>query len=213
MFNPLRVIHPVRSSFYASALYRRMHQSYQPVSAVLKNDSVAGEPIPVISPSTSKELTTVISASPDLISATIENAQNVFDSGVWSRAPAITRSKVLSKLARLLEGLLEEFVDLETVQTGRAIREMKAQLARLPEWLDYYAALLRTQDAGTVAPTQGNLLNYVTRVPLGVVAQILPFNHPLLIGIKKIAPALATGNSVIVKPSEVRLTRCAVLFS
>jgi acyl-CoA reductase-like NAD-dependent aldehyde dehydrogenase len=86
---------------------------------------------------------------------------------------------------------------------------------------DYYAALLRT-DSGIVAPTQGKLLNYVQRIPLGVVAQITvrttwltlwvvllndfwqPFNHPLLIALKKLAPALAAGNSVIVKPSEVR---------
>lgn len=87
---------------------------------------------------------------------------------------------------------------------------------------DYFSALLRTNQS-FVAPTQGKLLNYVDRVPLGVVAQITvsscvffitimlpimrstiqPFNHPLLIAVKKIAPALAAGNSVIVKPSEV----------
>jgi len=76
------------------------------------------------------------------------------------------------------------------------------QLGRLPDWLDYYAALLRTSQS-FIAPTQGQLLNYITRVPLGVVAQITPFNHPLLIAIKKVAPALAAGNSVIVKPSEL----------
>ncbi|KAF7332275.1 Aldehyde dehydrogenase [Mycena kentingensis (nom. inval.)] len=67
---------------------------------------------------------------------------------------------------------------------------------------DYFAALLRTTQ-GFVAPTQGKLLNYVQRVPLGVVAQITPFNHPLLIAVKKLAPALAAGNSVILKPSEL----------
>ena len=92
----------------------------------------------------------------------------------------------------------------------------------------YYAALLRTHQA-FVAPTQGPLLNYVQRVPLGVVAQITvccdrihmlnmnslaifshkPFNHPLFIAVKKIAPALAAGNSVVVKPSE--LAPCTVL--
>ncbi|KAH9056365.1 aldehyde dehydrogenase domain-containing protein [Lactarius vividus] len=79
---------------------------------------------------------------------------------------------------------------------------MRAQLGRLPEWFEYYAALLRTHQS-FVVPTQGKLLNYVQRVPLGVVAQITPFNHPLLIAVKKIAPALAAGNSVIVKPSEL----------
>ncbi|KAF8915794.1 aldehyde dehydrogenase domain-containing protein [Mucidula mucida] len=84
---------------------------------------------------------------------------------------------------------------IESMQTG----VLCAKCAH--SWADYYAALLRTNQ-GYVAPTQGTLLNYVQRVPLGVVAQITPFNHPLLIAIKKIAPALAAGNSVIVKPSE-----------
>ncbi|KAG6378646.1 aldehyde dehydrogenase domain-containing protein [Boletus reticuloceps] len=66
----------------------------------------------------------------------------------------------------------------------------------------YYSAVLRTHQ-GFVAPTQGKLLNYVHRIPLGVVVQITPFNHPLFIAVKKIAPALAAGNSVIVKPSEL----------
>ncbi|KAJ3902579.1 aldehyde dehydrogenase domain-containing protein [Lentinula edodes] len=135
------------------------------------------------------------------INAAIEDAQQTFNSGIWSKAPAITRSKVLTRLARILEERVPEIARLESLQTGRTIREMNAQLGRLPDWLDYYAALLRTRQ-DFIAPTQGKLMNYVQRVPLGVVAQITPFNHPLLIAIKKIAPALAAGNSIIVKPSE-----------
>ena len=75
-------------------------------------------------------------------------------------------------------------------------------MARLPEWFEYFAALIRTHE-GTVPPFFGPYLNYVKRVPLGVVGLITPWNHPMLIAIKKIAPALATGNSVIVKPSEL----------
>jgi acyl-CoA reductase-like NAD-dependent aldehyde dehydrogenase len=93
-------------------------------------------------------------------------------------------------MARLLEARIPEFAKLESLQTGRTIREMSIQLGRLPEWLyvpnffpsilssflkysdsDYFAALIRTQQS-FVAPTQGKLLNYVQRVPLGVVAQI-----------------------------------------
>ncbi|KAJ3923580.1 aldehyde dehydrogenase domain-containing protein [Lentinula edodes] len=135
------------------------------------------------------------------INAAIEDAQQTFNSGIWSKASAITRSKVLTRLARILEERVPEIARLESLQTGRTIREMNAQLGRLPDWLDYYAALLRTRQ-DFIAPTQGKLMNYVQRVPLGVVAQITPFNHPLLIAIKKIAPALAAGNSIIVKPSE-----------
>ncbi|KAJ3072667.1 hypothetical protein HK102_006186, partial [Quaeritorhiza haematococci] len=79
---------------------------------------------------------------------------------------------------------------------------MRAQLARLPEWIEYFASVVRTSE-GAVPPFKGDMLNYVKRVPLGVVGQITPWNHPLLIAIKKIAPALAAGNSIVVKPSEL----------
>ncbi|KAJ3110201.1 hypothetical protein HDU96_006837 [Phlyctochytrium bullatum] len=79
---------------------------------------------------------------------------------------------------------------------------MTTQLGRLPEWLEYFAAVARTYE-GKVTPFKGDMLNVVQRVPLGVVGQITPWNHPLLIAVKKIAPALAAGNSVVVKPSEL----------
>ncbi|QRV75753.1 aldehyde dehydrogenase family protein [Ceratobasidium sp. AG-Ba] len=162
----------------------------------------SGGVIPVLNPATNQPLTNVMSASPSDVQHAINAAQDAFNSGKWSRAPALHRATVLTRLARLLEERVPDLAQIESMQTGRTIREMKVQLARLPEWIDYFAALVRTQQ-GLVAPTQGPLLNYVTRVPLGVVAQITPFNHPLLIAIKKIAPALAAGNCVIVKPSEL----------
>ncbi|KAI0700734.1 aldehyde dehydrogenase [Cytidiella melzeri] len=180
---------------------------YGPFAAHLKDvnfDKDAGgrEEIPVHNPATGEELCKIVSASSYDVDTAISNAQDVFKSGVWSKTPALHRSMVFSNLARRLDEKIGDLAALESMQTGRAIREMKAQLGRLPEWLDYYAALLRTRQ-DFVAPTQGKLLNYVQRIPLGVVAQITPFNHPLLIAVKKIAPALAAGNSVIVKPSEM----------
>lgn len=156
----------------------------------------------MVNPATNQPLTHVVSASPSDVELAVTAAQTAFASGIWSRAPALHRASVLTRLARLLEARVPELAQVESMQTGRTIREMKVQLARLPEWIDYFAALARTHQ-GIVAPTHGPLLNYVTRVPLGIVAQITPFNHPLLIAIKKIAPALAAGNSVIVKPSEL----------
>jgi len=105
------------------------------------------------------------------VQTAIYHAQEVFNSGVWSKASTQHRATVLSNMARGLRERVDDFAQLESMQTGRVIREMKAQLGRLPEWLDYYAALLRTRQ-DYVAPTQGKLLNYVQRVPLGVVAQI-----------------------------------------
>ncbi|KAH9971339.1 aldehyde dehydrogenase [Lactifluus volemus] len=160
------------------------------------------EQFSVTNPATGLDICTIDAANFKDVQHAVADAHATFESGVWSRAPAIHRSKVLARLARALEERIPTLAELETLQTGRTIREMRVQLGRLPEWLDYYAALLRTHQS-FVAPTQGKLLNYVQRVPLGVVAQITPFNHPLLIAIKKIAPALAAGNSVIVKPSEL----------
>ncbi|KAJ7490312.1 aldehyde dehydrogenase [Mycena galericulata] len=160
------------------------------------------EQIVVSNPANGDKLCVVEVASESDVKQTVSGAHSIFRTGTWSRAPAIERSKVLSRMARALEERIPELAQIETLQTGRSIREMKAQLARLPEWIDYYAALLRTSQ-GFIAPTQGKMINYVQRMPLGVVAQITPFNHPLLIAIKKIAPALAAGNSVIVKPSEL----------
>jgi acyl-CoA reductase-like NAD-dependent aldehyde dehydrogenase len=79
---------------------------------------------------------------------------------------------------------------------------MEAQLARLPEWFRYFGAVARTQE-GTVPPFAGNYLNYTRRVPIGVVGLITPWNHPLLILTKKVAPAMAAGNTMVVKPSEL----------
>ncbi|KAI0310157.1 aldehyde dehydrogenase [Amylostereum chailletii] len=156
----------------------------------------------VSNPATGGHLCTVAIPTPSDVQRTVVDAQATFDSGVWSRSSAHHRATVLSRLARSLAQRVPVFAEIETLQTGRAIREMQAQLGRLPEWLEYFASLLRTRQ-DYVAPTQGQLLNYVQRVPLGVVAQITPFNHPLLIAVKKLAPALAAGNSVIVKPSEM----------
>ena len=129
-------------------------------------------------------------------------AHTTFKAGIWSKAPRHTRADVLDKAAALLTERLPTLIKLEVRQTGRAIREMNAQVPSLVKWFKYYAALLRTEER-SVLPTVGKLHNWVDRVPLGVVVQITPFNHPLLIAVKKIAPALAAGNSVIVKPSEL----------
>ncbi|KAF8450611.1 aldehyde dehydrogenase domain-containing protein [Boletus edulis BED1] len=159
-------------------------------------------PLTICNPATGEVVFSVDAATAKDVDVSVTRAHTTYQSGVWSRAPPLTRSTVLSRLARLLEEHTPAIANIETLQTGRAIRELTAQIGRLPEWLHYYAAVLRTHQ-GFVAPTQGKLLNYVQRIPLGVVAQITPFNHPLFIAVKKIAPALAAGNSVIVKPSEL----------
>lgn len=120
----------------------------------------------------------------------------------WRGVAGDERAKILSRAAVILGERLDEFVRAEVAQTGRPIREMAAQLARLPEWYEYFGAIARTHE-DTVPPFSGPYLNYTRRVPLGVVGQITPWNHPLLILTKKVAPALAAANAIVVKPSEL----------
>ncbi|KAJ4368377.1 hypothetical protein N0V83_006734 [Neocucurbitaria cava] len=132
----------------------------------------------------------------------VKTAHKIFKSGVWSKAPRHVRADTLDKIAELLTKNLPRLIELEVRQTGRAIREMNAQVPTLVKWFKYYAALIRTEER-SVLPTVGKLHNWIDRKPLGVVAQITPFNHPMLIAVKKIAPALAAGNSIVLKPSEL----------
>ena len=120
----------------------------------------------------------------------------------WAKTSGEERGNILSRAAQILRDRLDEFVRIEVDQTGRAYREMSAQLARLPEWYEYFGALARTHE-DTVPPFGGDYLNYTRRVPLGVVGHITPWNHPLLILTKKVAPALAGGNTIVAKPSEI----------
>ncbi|CAG7917906.1 unnamed protein product [Penicillium olsonii] len=141
-------------------------------------------------------------ASSSDVEAAITAAQQAYESGIWSRASRHHRADVLDKCAALLADALPQLIPLESKQTGRVMREMNAQVPSLTRWFKYYASLLRVEER-SVLPTVGKLHNFVDRAPLGVVVQITPFNHPLLIAVKKLAPALAAGNSVIIKPSEL----------
>ncbi|CAK7217208.1 hypothetical protein SEUCBS140593_003131 [Sporothrix eucalyptigena] len=161
-----------------------------------------GEPILIENPATKEIFASCDSASADDVDAAVQDAHRAFTAGTWSRAPRQTRAEVLEEAARLLTAALPQLIALEVQQTGRAIREMQAQVPSLVRWFRYYAALLRTEER-PVFPTAGQLHNWADRLPLGVVVLITPFNHPLLIAVKKLAPALAAGNSVILKPSEL----------
>ncbi|KAF5026936.1 hypothetical protein F66182_966 [Fusarium sp. NRRL 66182] len=170
----------------------------------INGDSVVGrgEPLSINDPATGENVAKCQTASGEDIGLAIQAAQKAFDSGAWSSSPRQTRADVLEKAAALLAAELQPLIALEVKQTGRAIREMKAQVPSLVRWFKYYAAVLRTEER-PVLPTAGKLHNWIDRIPLGVVVQITSFNHPLLIAVKKLAPALAAGNSVILKPSEL----------
>ncbi|MGN7300196.1 aldehyde dehydrogenase [Ferdinandcohnia sp. SAFN-114] len=156
--------------------------------------------IPVINPATGDIIAEAAEGNEKDIEWAIESAEKAFKETPWSYDKEL-RFRVLNRLATLLRDNLGELTELESIITGRPIREMKAQLSRLPEWFEFFASVLKTHGTDS-PPFSGDYLNYIQRIPLGVVGLITPWNHPLLILTKKLAPALAAGNSVVIKPSE-----------
>ncbi|MDA8116821.1 MAG: aldehyde dehydrogenase [Actinomycetota bacterium] len=170
----------------------------------------SAEPLKVLNPTTGEVIAVVECAGEADIDRAVEVGARRFEEGVWSKRPIHERSRILNKFADLIEGALEDLYQLETLNNGRPIRETRAQIARLPEWYRYNAALLLA-DRASVVPMPGPYHSYTERSPLGVVGILSSFNHPLMITSKSLAPALATGNSVVLKPSELTPLTALVL--
>jgi phenylacetaldehyde dehydrogenase len=156
----------------------------------------------VENPATGEHLCDVAHAGAADVDAAVAAARAAFEDRRWSGMRPRDRARILNRAAALLAERIDEYARLETLQIGRPLREMRAQLRRLPEWLEYFGAVAQSAE-GTVPEFGGDHLNVVRRVPLGVAGLITPWNHPLLITMKKLSAALAAGNSVVVKPSEL----------
>lgn len=165
------------------------------------NVNGGGGMLEVVNPATAQPIATVQCADRDDIDRAVRAARDAFDSGVWRDLTIHQRARVLNRFADRIESRMEDLFRLESLNNGRPITETRAQVSRLPEWYRYNAALLLA-DRDAVVPMSGPYHSYTSRFPVGVVAILSSFNHPLMIASKSLAPALATGNSVVVKPSE-----------
>jgi (Z)-2-((N-methylformamido)methylene)-5-hydroxybutyrolactone dehydrogenase len=135
--------------------------------------------------------------------------------GTWRRTTPSTRSELLWRLADLIAQSTDELALLEARDIGKVVREMRAQMQGLVRWYRYYAGLAHHLDGRVIPLDRSSMLNYTLREPYGVIAVIAPFNSPVLLASMSIGPALAAGNTVVVKPSEVAspsLVRFAQLF-
>ncbi|MCR1781325.1 aldehyde dehydrogenase [Nocardioides carbamazepini] len=142
-------------------------------------------------------------------------AYEAFHDSSWRDLPQSRRSSLLRRLAGLVHEHVEDLALTETLDNGKLLSEMRGQLASLPAHLHYYAGLAEQLCGETVPGPHPAILNYTLREPLGVVVAITPWNSPLLLTTSKIGPALAAGNTVVVKPSEhtsASVLRLAPLF-
>ena len=165
-------------------------------------DSVTGGRFTVINPASGATLCEVSAGTAADIDLAVASGRRSFASHVWSRKVPRERMAVLAEFSRLIESHAEQFALLDTLCMGKPIRDMlNIDVPSAATNFAYFGELIDKID-GTVTATAADAFHYILREPLGVVGCIVPWNYPLLMAAWKVAPALAAGNSVVLKPAE-----------
>src|SRR5687768_16437042 len=164
-------------------------------------DAVSGKTFTTPNPATGENLAEVSEADKADIDKAVNAARRAFE-GKWSKMSARDRGRILYKLAKLIEEHSAELAALETADNGKPIKESTyVDLPQVAENFEYFAGWA-TKIEGETIPVPGQMFNYTLREPVGVCGQIIPWNFPLLMAAWKLAPALAAGNTVVLKPAE-----------
>ncbi|MGR3292607.1 MAG: aldehyde dehydrogenase family protein [Candidatus Scalindua sp.] len=165
-------------------------------------NSVSGKTFDTLNPATEEVITSVAEGDSADIDLAVAAARKAFEDGPWIKMDARDRGRVLLEIANLIEKNKDELALLETMDNGKPISETtNADLPLVIDCFLYYAGWADKIHGETI-PVRGDFFNYTLREPVGVVGQIIPWNFPLLMAAWKIAPALACGNTVILKPAE-----------
>jgi len=166
-------------------------------------DAQSGATFDTINPATGEAITQVARADGRDVEVAVAAARKAFDEGPWTRKmSAADRGRVLHRLADLVRRDLEELAWLETLDTGKTLVEAsKIEIPLVASIFEYYAGWADKIHGETI-PVRGPFLNYTMREPVGVVGLIVPWNFPLLLASWKLGPALAAGNTVVLKPAS-----------
>lgn len=167
-----------------------------------------GAAIAIVNPADETPLFTYYDAAPATVDAAIDGSQAGFET--WSALSAQRRGELLHALSEQVRLHAEPLACLEAISTGKAIKGCRAQVAAVTEIFRYYAGWT-DKFAGNIVPVPGGQLTYTLREPLGVVFAIMPWNSPVYLAAWNIAPALATGNAILLKPSELTPLSALVL--
>jgi aldehyde dehydrogenase (NAD+) len=161
-----------------------------------------GEHRTLLNPATNLPLAQVAAGSREDASHAMEVADRAFRESNWAQDDGARRAKALWKLASLLEANAEAFARLETLNMGKPLRESRGDIGYVVRTLEYFAGLADKVEGETI-PVPGSRLDYTLREPLGVTVHIAPWNYPLLLSVRSVAPALAAGNTVVLKPASL----------
>src|SRR5215210_1034198 len=164
-------------------------------------DAESGKTFETPNPSTGETLAEVAEADKADIDKAVAAARRAYE-GKWSKMSARERGRLLYKLSQLIERDAAQLAELETRDNGKPIKETTyVDLPQVVENFEYFAGWA-TKIEGETIPVPGQMFNYTLREPVGVCGQIIPWNFPLLMAAWKLAPALAAGNTVVLKPAE-----------
>lgn len=155
----------------------------------------------LINPADGSPLVKVQEAGEELTQKAIESARYAFDEGPWSKTNAQDRASFLFEIANCIENRSEELSELETLNSGKPLRESQYDIGDAANCFRYYAGLATKPSGETVNVPEPSVTSIV-REPIGVCGQIIPWNYPLLMAAWKLAPALCAGNTCVLKPSE-----------
>lgn len=165
-------------------------------------DAQSGATFESINPATGEVLASIASAQEADVDAAVASARASFNSGVWANTSPAHRKRVLTRLGKLLMAHRVELALLDSMDMGKLVTE--AYNVDVPSAADLFSFYGEALDkiSGEIAPTEPGNLALITREPLGVVGAVTPWNFPLDLAVWKVAPALAAGNSVVLKPAE-----------
>ncbi len=164
-------------------------------------DARAGATFEKRSPVDGRVLAAVAEGREEDVDAAVRAARTAFEAGVWARMAPRARKRVMLEFAARVGGAREELAVLSTLEMGKPVGDSLAEVDAVVEGLSYYGEAIDKQ-FGEVAPTPETALGLITREPIGVVAAVTPWNYPLNMPAWKLGPALAAGNSVVLKPAE-----------
>ncbi|WP_437181948.1 betaine-aldehyde dehydrogenase [Salirhabdus salicampi] len=166
-------------------------------------DSLTKETRQIINPFNQEVIAKVPEGNREDAKVAIEAARKAFDQGDWANTPANERGKIVYKIAQLIERDKAELAKLETLDTGKTLIESEADMDDIAEVFRYFAGLADKDGGEVIDSPIPNSDSIIVREPVGVCGQITPWNYPLLQAAWKIAPALAAGNTIVIKPSEI----------
>jgi acyl-CoA reductase-like NAD-dependent aldehyde dehydrogenase len=163
--------------------------------------SHSGRDYPVFNPATGKVLARVPKGDLEDVRAAVDAAKRAFENPAWRDMDPSKRGRVLVKVSQTLRERLADFAKLETLNNGKPLGQAKGDIAMAARHFEYFAGLADKVQGSTI-PLPGKRLDYTVKEPLGVTAHVVPWNYPLVMAARSMAPALAAGNTVVAKPAS-----------